>query len=229
VATAAVQMSPPLPFDRLRQACLSDWQAYCHHEFVRQLGAGTLAPEAFAHYLKQDYLFLLHFARAWGLAVYKSRNIGELRQGLATLKAIVDVELDLHVQYCGQWNVSENDLADLPESRPTIAYTRYVLDTGLQGDLLDLHVALAPCLIGYAEIAEWLGAQPFTVRAGNPYDDWIRMYESEEFQAAARAERDWLNAQFSEISPARFTQLSRIFREAARLEADFWQMGLELR
>jgi len=222
-------VSSPSPFDRLKQACLSDWQAYCHHDFVRQLGAGTLAPEAFAHYLKQDYLFLLHFARAWGLAVYKSRNMQELRQGLATLKAIVDVELDLHVQYCGQWGISEDDLRNLQESRSTVAYTRYVLDTGLQGDLLDLHVALAPCLIGYAEIARWLCVQPFTVRVGNPYDAWIRMYESAEFQTAARAECDWLNAQLSDIPPARFARLSHIFREAARLEADFWQMGLELR
>jgi len=217
------------PLDRLKHACQTDWQAYCQHDFVRQLGAGSLAPEAFRHYLKQDYLFLMHFARAWGLAVYKSRNMQELRQGLATLKAIVDVELDLHVQYCGQWDISEDDLAHLPESRPTIAYTRYVLDTGLQGDLLDLHVALAPCLIGYAEIATWLCAQPFTVRAGNPYDAWIRMYESQEFQDAACAERDWINTQLRDVSPARLTQLTRIFGEAARLEADFWQMGLDLR
>jgi len=216
------------PFDRLKNACQKDWQAYCHHDFVRQLGAGSLAPEAFRHYLKQDYLFLMHFSRAWGLAVYKSRNMQELRQGLATLKAIVDVEMDLHVQYCSQWGVGEADLASLSESRPTIAYTRYVLDTGLQGDLLDLHVALAPCLIGYAEIAAWLCAQPFTVRAGNPYDDWIRMYESQEFQDAACAERDWLNAQLSGVAPARFAQLARTFGEAARLEADFWQMGLTL-
>jgi len=219
----------PFSLERLKTACLDDWQAYCHHDFVRQLGAGSLPPQAFRHYLKQDYLFLIHFARAWGLAVYKSRNIWELRQGLETLKAIVDIELGLHVQYCGQWDISEHDLANLPESRPTIAYTRYVLDTGLQGDLLDLHVALAPCLIGYAEIATWLYAQPFTVRETNPYNDWICMYESREFQDAARAERTWLNDRLKDISPARFEQLTRTFREAARLEADFWQMGLELR
>jgi len=217
------------PFERLKTACRDDWQAYCQHDFVCQLGAGTLAPASFRHYLKQDYLFLVHFARAWGLAVYKSRNMAELRQGLATLKAIVDVELDLHVQYCSGWGISEADLAALPESRPTIAYTRYVLDTGLQGDLLDLHVALVPCLIGYAEIADWLCAQPFTVRVGNPYNDWIQMYASVEFQDAARAERDWINAQLADLAPARFEQLTRTFRAAARLEADFWQMGLDLR
>jgi len=201
----------------LTQRCQADWDAYCQHPFVRQLGAGTLPAEAFRHYLKQDYLFLMHFSRAWGLAVYKSRNMAELRQGLAALKAIVDIELDLHVQYCADWGVSEADLATLPESRATTAYTRYVLDVGMQGDLLDLHVALAPCLIGYADIARWLVTQPATVRTGNPYNAWIAMYESAEFQAAASQERQWLDE-----------QLAQVFGQAARLEADFWQMGLAL-
>jgi len=187
-----------------------------------------LPAQAFRHYLKQDYLFLLHFSRAWGLAVYKSRNMAELRQGLAALKAIVDVELDLHIRYCAEWGISEQDLLSLPESRATTAYTRYVLDTGMQGELLDMHVALAPCLVGYADIATWLIAQPFTVRDGNPYNAWLSMYESAEFQAAANAERNWLDAQLAQTTPARAAHLAHVFTQATRLEADFWQMGLDL-
>lgn len=81
------------------------------------------------------------------------------------MKAIVDVELGLHVGFCQEWGISEQELAELPEARATLAYTRYVLDTGNRGDLLDLHVALAPCLVGYGEIANWLNVQllPFAV------------------------------------------------------------------
>lgn len=172
----------PTPIDALIARNADTWRAYCQHAFVRGLGAGTLPAEAFRHYLRQDYLFLVHFARAWGLAVYKSRNIGELRQGLDSLKAIVELELGLHIDYCARWGISEDELARLPEARQTIAYTRYVLDAGLRGDLVDLHVALAPCLIGYADLARWLAAQDFTVRgAANPYEAWIAMYVSDEF------------------------------------------------
>lgn len=217
------------PFDRLKQTCQAEWLAYCQHDFVRQLGAGTLPADAFRHYLKQDYLFLVHFARAWGLAVYKSRNMAELRQGLNSLKAIVDIELDLHIAYCKEWGISEDELATLPEARPTMAYTRYVLDAGHRGDLLDLHVALAPCIIGYAEIAQWLVKQPFTKLENNPYAPWIAMYVSDGFTSAIEAERDWLNQNLTDVSTARFNDLARTFRDATRLEADFWQMGLDLR
>ena len=216
------------PFERLKKDCADEWRAYREHEFVRQLGAGTLPMEAFQHYLKQDYLFLVHFGRAWGLAVYKSRDIAQLRQSLASLKAIIDVELDLHVKYCGEWGISESELTDLPEARATLAYTRYVLETGNRGDILDLHVALAPCIAGYAEIGSWLVDQRSTVRDGNPYGPWIDMYTSKEFQQAAQSEVDWINAQMEGISDARYRELVRIFSEATRLEADFWQMGLTL-
>jgi len=215
-------------FSDLVTACEGDWRTYIEHEFVRALGEGALEEEAFRHYLKQDYLFLIHFARAYALAAYKSRTLEDLRQAHEGLKAIVDLEMGLHVDYCREWGISEEDLAALPEARATMAYTRYVLDTGNRGDLLDLHVALAPCLVGYGEIANWLNGRPETVRGkGNPYDAWIAMYESDEFQAAMRAERDWLDARLADVSPARFAELTQVFRDATRLEIDFWQMGLD--
>jgi thiaminase/transcriptional activator TenA len=109
-----------------------------------------------------------------------------------------------------------------------LAYTRYVLDTGSRGDLLDLHVALSPCLVGYGEIANWLNTQNFTRRgAENPFDAWIAMYEGDEFQQAMQAEVAWLKARLAEVSPARFAELKKIFNDATRLEIDFWQMGLD--
>lgn len=215
-------------FTDLTAACHDDWRRYIEHDFVRQLGEGTLEQDAFRHYLKQDYLFLIHFGRAYALATYKSRDINELRHSLDGLKTIIDVELGLHIEYCRQWGISEEELTALPEARATMAYTRYVLDTGNRGDLLDMHVALAPCLVGYAVIADWINAQSTTVRGNaNSYDAWIKMYESEEFQAARRAEEAWLDARLAEVTPRRFEELVTVFRDATRLEIDFWQMGLD--
>lgn len=40
-------------FARLRDSCAADWQAYVTHEFVRQLGDGSLPEACFRHYLAQ--------------------------------------------------------------------------------------------------------------------------------------------------------------------------------
>ncbi len=219
----------PYQFEDLKKSCPTEWRDYIEHSFVQQLGNASLAAEAFQHYLKQDYLFLIQFARAFALAAYKSPTLSDLRQAKDGLQAILDTELDLHIQYCTEWGISEDELASLPEARATLAYTRYVLDTGNRGDLLDLHVALSPCMVGYGEIANWLNRRADTVRGdANPYDAWIGMYESDEFQDAMQAEIRWLDERLADVSPARFEQLTRIFRDATRLEIDFWDMGLNL-
>ncbi|MYZ47201.1 thiaminase II [Propylenella binzhouense] len=212
-------------FDRLRTGAEAEWRAYTRHEFVRGMGTGTLPESAFRHYLVQDYLFLIHFARAYALAVYKGRSLAEMRGAHEGLKAILDVEMGLHVRLAASWGITAGDLEAAPEARATMAYTRFVLEAGLRGDLLDLHVALAPCVVGYAEIARDLAGS--ASGEGNPYRVWIDEYAGPAYQdvaAAARADLDRLAERA--LTEARFPDLLKLFGQACRLEADFWQMGL---
>src|SRR5271156_7113563 len=117
-------------FSRLVAAAGEDWEADTRHEFVLRLAAGDLPEAAFRRYLVQDYLFLLHFARAWGLAVYKSDAIAEMRRAQRLVAATLDVEIGLHIAYCRRWRLSEAALAHEREAPATIAYTRFVLDRG---------------------------------------------------------------------------------------------------
>lgn len=218
-------------FDRLVAESAEEWGDYVNHPFVQGMGDGSLPEAAFRHYLVQDYLFLIHFARAYALAVYKGQSLADMRAAFEGLKAILDVEMDLHVRLCAGWGLSAADLEAAPEAKATLAYTRYVLETGLRGDLLDLHVALAPCVVGYAEIGKRLAALPPGIRSGlaedNPYRAWIAEYSGGAYQevaAGARATLDRLAAR--SVTEQRFPQLATVFRQACRLEADFWHMGL---
>ncbi len=221
-----------LPFDRglfgrLRHDAAGHWRDYVEHPFVRALGDGTLPPAAFRRYLTQDYLFLIQFARAYALAGYKSASVADLRAAAAGLGAIVDVEMKLHVAYCSDWGLSEAEMEAEPEAMETIAYTRFVLDRGLAGDLLDLHVALAPCIIGYAEIGERLAAQAGV--AGHPYQAWIAAYAGPEYQAAARAAAGTLDRlAASRGAESRHAELAATFVTATQLEAAFWDIGWSL-
>lgn len=215
-------------FSRLRESGVDAWSRYVEHRFVAQIADGTLPEAAFRHYLGQDYLFLIHFARAYALAAYKAETLSEIRDAAAGMSAIVDTEMALHVEYCAAWGLDEPAMEALPEASATMAYTRYVLEKGGQGDLLDLYVALAPCVIGYGEIGARLAADPDTVRTGNPYISWIEMYAGAEYQDVARAHGEALDRLWqSRAGGGRLTSLTRSFEQATRLEADFWQMGLD--
>lgn len=225
-------MSAPLVpegsyLDRLIRSASEAWSAYTEHDFVAGMADGTLPEAAFRHYLGQDYLFLMHFARAYGLAVYKSDRLEDMRAASAVISGILDVEMDLHVKYCAGWGLTEAEMAALPEDPACMAYTRFVLERGMAGDVLDLHVALAPCVVGYGVIGARLAADPATKRDGNPYLAWIEMYAGEEYRDVARGAA----AHLEELAgrrggEARFDDLARTFGAATVLERDFWQMGL---
>ena len=213
-------------FERLKTAASAEWRAYTEHPFTDAMADGSLAEAAFRHYLVQDYLFLIEFARAYALAIYKSPDLADMRESAAGLSAILDVEMDLHIKLCAGWGLSSADLEHAPPASEMLAYTRYVLDAGMRGDLLALKVALAPCVIGYAEIATRLAAQPGALAATNPYSVWISEYVGAPYQevaAYARAQLESLADRYA--TPAREPELIAIFREATRLEADFWEMG----
>src|SRR5215472_8487895 len=121
-------------FERLKEAAAAEWRAYTEHPFTNGLADGSLAEAAFRHYLIQDYLFLIEFARAYALSVYKSPKLADMREAAAGLSAILDVEMDLHVKLCAGWGLSPDTLENASPAAELLAYTRYVLDTGMRGD-----------------------------------------------------------------------------------------------
>ena len=58
-----------------RTAAGTGWTDYVAHDFVRQLQDGSPKRANFMHYLIQDYIFLMHFSRAWALAVTKVKQL----------------------------------------------------------------------------------------------------------------------------------------------------------
>jgi thiaminase/transcriptional activator TenA len=205
-----------------------DWHDYTHHPFVEGMRDGSLPHADFLTYLVQDYLFLIHFSRAWALAVVKAGDLEEMRACSATVHTLLDHEMSLHVQTCTRAGIDVEAMTHTPEAMTNIAYTRYVMDAGLSGDFLDLLAALMPCVLGYGEIGTRLARDG---AADTPYREWIKTYAGPGYQEACasagklldEAIRKRLGAQ-PEESP-RWQQLTGRFATATRLEVAFWGLG----
>lgn len=216
-------------FEAWRNAAGQSWPAYTRHAFVQGLGDGSLPHEAFLHYLKQDYVYLIHYSRAWALAVTKGETLAEMRLAAATVHALINEEVALHVKICAKAGIDEATLFATQERQESLAYTRYVLDAGHSGDLLDLLAALAPCVMGYGEI----GAELAATKTSDTYADWIDTYAGDDYQQACRDVGALLDDAVSrrigddiQASP-RWGTLCDRFNMATRLEIGFWDMGLD--
>lgn len=219
--------------EALKAEAAGEWRAYTEHAFVEQMRDGSLPHDAFLHYLRQDYVFLVHFARAWALAVVKSNRIDEMRLCAGTVHALIDEEMRLHIETCAALGISEPELAATQEAPANLAYTRFVMDAGLRGDLLDLLVALSPCVFGYGEIGARLAARTGGPCDDHPYKGWIDTYAGDDYQGVCATVGKLLDdVGLRRIGPdfaasPRFAELLNLFKTASRLEADFWQMGLD--
>ena len=210
-------------FGRLRQGAALEWDAYVGHPFVRGIARGTLRPEQFRRFLVQDYLYLLQYARVCALAIYKGDSVADMRSAAAAVSGLLDTELAMHLGYCRGWDLDEAALQAEPASLELLAYSGFMLDRAQAGDLLDLLAVLAACLVGYAEVGIRLGADPATLRHGNPYLSWIAMYSGDRYLALAEAGIVRLNAMAeARGGDVRFAALLRDFRTTVRLEAAFW-------
>lgn len=216
-------------FARWRDAAGTGWGAFTRHDFVQGLGDGTLPRQAYLRYLVQDYLFLIQFARAWALVLTKADTVGEMRHAAATVDLLINHEIALHVETCAAAGLSETALIEAQEHVATIAYTRYVLDSGHAGDMLDLLAALAPCVMGYGEIGSTLRQTATSDR----YEDWIATYAGTPYQEGCQRVGSLIDgAVLRRLGPApetspRWAALARRFGTATRLETGFWAMGLE--
>ena len=130
-------------FQAWRTGAGQAWSDYARHAFVEGLRTGELPRASFLHYLVQDYVFLVHFSRAWSLAVVKAETLDEMKVCAGTVDALVNHEMGLHVRTCAEQGISEDVLFNAQEADANLAYTRYVMDAGLQGDFLDMMAALA--------------------------------------------------------------------------------------
>lgn len=215
------------------------WRDHTEHEFVQRLANGTLPLQVFRHYLIQDYLFLIHFARANALAAYKAKSLEDITRSAENV-AHIQEELKLHLEYCKDFSISIDEIEKHEESQACTAYTRYVLDIGQSEDWLGLQVALLPCLIGYGMIARRLYDDPKTVHEGNIYWKWVETYVAEDYteamrnssgscfhklQIKANHKEDLVEKEAVKQSVSRIDELAKIFIHATRMEAGFWDMG----
>ncbi|MEQ4563040.1 MAG: thiaminase II, partial [Acinetobacter sp.] len=82
--------------------------------FNQELAAGTLAPEAFCHYVIQDAHYLLAYGRALAVAAAKAYDADDVMQFSEAAKIAIVVERSLHNDFMTAFNVSKETFESTP-------------------------------------------------------------------------------------------------------------------
>lgn len=202
-------------------------QAILAHPFIVGVGNGSLPLENFKHYVKQDYLYLIEYARVLALASAKSPNLQTMGWFAGLLNETLNTEMELHRRYCAEFGVTRQDLDATTPAPTTVAYTSYLLRIAYQGTFPELVAALMPCQWGYWEIGTHLAALGEPERAPL-YAQWIRMYSSTEFAELARSIRSLADRVAEEPAKGQIAKMQEAYLTSIRFELGFWDMAQNL-
>ena len=207
--------------DELRQRAASTWDKEKAHPFVTGIGDGSLDLDKFRYYMRQDYVFLIEFCRAISLAVAKARTLDDMGWFARMIHETLNMEMALHVSFCADFGISEEELLNTYPSPTTWAYTRHMINTAHQGTVGETAAVILPCSWGYAEIGQTLYAKG--TPADQPlYTRWIETYNSQEFADIADWLRGFVDKHAETAGSSELKAMERAFAISSQYEYMFW-------
>ena len=198
------------------------WQAQYEHPFVRELAEGALDPEAFETWVRQDYRYLLDYARTYAIAGTKARDEATMAYLLGVADRILNDEMDLHREFAAEYGLTPADLEATAKAPTCVAYTNFLVRTAHEGSLAEIAAAIYPCAQGYLDVAERMAE--IQGDAEHRYAPFVEKYTSDEFRAAVDRAREFVD-RCGEESPGERDAMREAFLTSARLEHDFWEMA----
>ncbi len=180
-------------------------------KFVQGLKTGILPKNIFQEYLAQDYFFLETFAKAYGLAVSKSKDKYSIRK-LSELLMGVSEELILHETYAKEWDI---DLSNNYIKKTTKNYTDFLDDASNRLSSIEIMFAMTPCMRLYS----WIGKSLYEEDFDNKYKEWILTYSDESFANLANSLENLIetNEESYDVKQAKY-----LYKRAMELELDFF-------
>ncbi len=207
--------------DHLHRLAKRIWQAQHEHPFVRGIGDGTLELDRFAYWLRQDYRFLIDYARLFAVVAAHAPELDLMTRFVELAHSTLHTEMELHRAYAAQFGITPDALEAERPSPTTQAYTNFLLRTALLGSYGETLAALLPCMWGFCEIGQRLAlqARPDDQR----YAEWIEMYSSPGFAQLS----DWCRATVDRaaegLPESELKRMEEAFLTSSRYEYLFWE------
>lgn len=200
------------------------WESSHRHPFLTELRDGTLPVERFAYYMKQDYVYLMDYAKVFAYGSIKAKDLETMGMFARLLDSTLNTEMELHRQYAARLGITSRDLEETKPAPTTLAYSNYLLDAAATGSLAELAAALLPCMWSYHEIGVSISKHPGAL--DHPlYREWIETYASQEFGDLAVWCAHLVDRLAEDLPEREQKVLLERFLTASRFEYLFWDMA----
>lgn len=186
--------------------------------FNQELADGTLPPEKFTFYLAQDALYLADFSKALAITAGKLPQDHQTELFIQFAMDAMKAERELHLTTLKKYTLAS---ALKTEQSPfCFMYTNYLLKMAHSAPVEEAVASLLPCFWVYQQVGQRALSKKITP---NPYQDWIDLYASPEFNRSVDLAIATLNELGETASSATKKNMIMRFKRATQFEYCFWQ------
>ena len=199
------------------------WDQCVASPFVQELKSGTLPTEKFKEYMIQDSIYLKHYARIYGQAIYHASTLRDIQMYYSVLSFVNETEGAVRLDYLKQFGLTDDDIEfiePLPENKK---YIDFMVGVAKEGNSLEILMAVLPCMLSYDYIFGIISNDPITEHS--QYRDFISDYAAPEMSKICQRWSDFADEKCQGLNSAQKVKLMAIFKEGSLRELDFWKMA----
>lgn len=201
------------------------WDACIATSFIQGLKNGKLPIEDFKNYMIQDSIYLKHYARVYGKAIYHAATLREIQLYYSMLDFVTDTESAMRLNYLEQFGITDDEIeliSPLPENQDYIAF---LFEIAERGNSLEILISVLPCMLSYSYIFRNLVKESESRKSG--YWDFIQDYADPLYADNCRTWCDFTDQKCKNLSAEEKKRLGSIFERASYLELAFWNMAYQ--
>ncbi len=205
-------------FDKMRAVVADVMPKIYALPFNQELALGTLPLEKFIFYLSQDALYLTDFSKALALTATRLPHDHQTELFIQLALNAIKAERELHVDILKKQAFA---MPKVNEPSPfCFIYSHYLLRMATTAEVEVAVASLSPCFWVYQQVGQKAKAQKI---AHNPYQAWIDLYSSAEFNHSVASLIATLNELAENATLTTQKNMQRAFRRATQCEWQFWQ------
>jgi thiaminase/transcriptional activator TenA len=213
--------SPVDPETKFSKVCLEfaseTVDKIINHPFNEGLIDGSLDLDTFKHFIQQDTLYLVDYARALLVIGSKAQEVEVMEKLIYFAQETLTTEKDMHKHYFELYNLQPTDR----KAFSTAGYGNFLITTASQRPVHEALAAMFPCFVVFYLVGQHV-AKNATIE-NNPYKEWIDLYTSEWMDSNLDKMSTIVDEAYQSQGPTERQQMLVMFREAVRFELGFWE------
>ena len=200
-------------------AALPIYNQILDHPFIKELAAGTLAPDKFDRYLAQDELYVGNYGRQMFELAELIPDPVQHDMFYAFAKEGIEGEKAMHALLIDRFGID----TQVQPSQVTAAYNAHTEAAIRSGSKEIGLAAMLPCMWVYNEVG--LHILRTAAVEGNPYREWIQEYGNEAFTAGVAQVLELADCYAAAAPEDIRERMTSAYIEATRFEYLFWDYG----